>query len=78
VYYTTYKYTLTRDPTLNMKLSVPSDAGKVNASGACAITMTIDGSRKYYFKGVWAATLTTSSGSWGYDFSTYTCFEKKA
>ena len=68
---------LTSDPTKNMKLSVSADSGKVAASGTCAYTMTIDGSRKYNFKGTWTATLTMSSGTFGYDL-VYDCQKSKA
>jgi hypothetical protein len=77
VYYTTYKFTLTSDPTKNMKLVVQADAGKVAASGACAYTMTVDGSKTYKFKGTWTATLTMSGGSFGYNLSYY-CWKSKA
>jgi hypothetical protein len=65
--YVTYKYTLTRDQTINMKLVVGADPGKVTVSGTCAYTMTIDGSKKYFLKGTWQGTLTVASGGWGYD-----------
>ena len=77
VYYSRYVYSLTADPTKNMKLVVSSDAGKVAASGTCAFTFTADGSRKYYFKGTWTATLTTSGSSFGYNL-TYFCTDSKA
>jgi archaellum component FlaF (FlaF/FlaG flagellin family) len=77
VYYTKYVYTLTSDPTKNMKLVVNSDAGKVAASGTCAYTFTVDGSKKYYLKGTWTATLTTSGGSFGYNLI-YDCLKSKA
>ncbi|HXC78140.1 MAG TPA: hypothetical protein VNU19_13930 [Candidatus Acidoferrum sp.] len=77
VFYTRYVYSLTGDPTKNMKLVVSSDVGKVAASGTCAFTFTVDGSKKYYFKGTWTATLTTSGGSFGYDL-TYSCTDSKA
>jgi hypothetical protein len=75
--YTTYVYTLTSDPTKGMRLVVESDAGKVAASGNCAYTLTVNGTRHLYFKGTWTATLTMSGGSFGYDF-TYDCEKAKA
>ncbi|HEY8839093.1 MAG TPA: hypothetical protein VIO80_00325 [Candidatus Dormibacteraeota bacterium] len=77
VYYTTFVLTLTSDPTKNMKLVVSADSGKVAASGSCAYTMTVDGSKKYNLKGSWTATLTDSAGSFGYDLI-YDCEKSKA
>lgn len=77
VFFTRYVLSLTSDPTKNMKLSVSADSGKVTASGTCAYTMTIDGSRKYNFKGTWTATLTMFSGTFGYDL-VYECQKSKA
>ena len=75
--YTKYVLSLTSDPTTNMKLVVGTDAGKVNASGTCAYTMTVDGTRKYYMKGTWTATLTMSGGTFGYNLI-YFCLKAKA
>ena len=75
--YTRYVMTLTSDPTKNIKLVVSADANKVAASGTCNYTMTVDGSRKYYFKGPWNATLTMSNGSFIWDL-TYYCLTSKA
>jgi len=77
VYYTTFVLSLTSDPTKNMKLVVSADSGKVAASGSCAYTMTVDGSKKYNLKGSWTATLTDSAGSFGYDLI-YDCQKSKA
>jgi archaellum component FlaF (FlaF/FlaG flagellin family) len=77
VNYTRYVYTLTSDPTVGMSLVVQSDYGKVSASGVCAYTMTVDGSRHYYFKGPWSGTLTMSAGSFGWDI-TSNCLKGKA
>jgi hypothetical protein len=77
VFYTKYVTTLTSDPTVNMKITIEAIAGKVSASGACAYTMTVDGTRKYKFKGTWSATLTMGGGSFGYDL-TYDCMKSKA
>jgi hypothetical protein len=49
------------DPTTGMKLIVTTDAGKVTASGTCAMTLTVDGNRTYQFTGSWTGTLTFSS-----------------
>jgi len=67
VHYTTYKYTLTRDPTVGMKMTVEAGGGKVTVSGTCAYTMTVSGGRRYLLKGVWHGTLTMSGGAFGYD-----------
>jgi hypothetical protein len=65
--YNTYVYTLTRDETVGMHLAVLVDPGKVAVNGVCEYTMTVDGSRKYFFKGTWKGTLTMSGGKFGYD-----------
>ena len=75
--YTKYVLSLTSDPTTNMKLIVGSQAGKIDATGVCAFTLTVDGTRKYTFKGTWAATLTMSGGSVGYNLN-YNCLKSKA
>jgi hypothetical protein len=67
VHYQTYKYTLTSDPTVGMKMIVEAGAGKVTVNGTCAYTMTINTGAKYRFKGVWHGTLTMSGGKFGYD-----------
>ncbi|HEY8796358.1 MAG TPA: hypothetical protein VIO85_00695, partial [Candidatus Dormibacteraeota bacterium] len=77
VFYTTFVLSLTSDPTKNLKLTVSADPGKVAASGTCAYTMTVDGSKKYNFKGNWTATLTMSGGSFGYNLI-YDCMKSKA
>jgi archaellum component FlaF (FlaF/FlaG flagellin family) len=77
VFFTKYVYTLTRDPTLNMKIAIGAVAEQVTVSGVCAYTMTIDGSRHLYFKGTWDGTLTMGGGSFGYDLF-YDCHKSKA
>lgn len=77
VSYTTYVRTLTSDPTVKMKAVVEASGGKVSTSGTCAFTLTINGSKKYKFKGTWKATLTMSGGSFGYDLF-YDCMKSKA
>jgi len=52
----------TGDPTTNMKLVVTTDAGKVTASGTCAMALTVDGNKTYNFTGDWTATLTYTAG----------------
>jgi len=78
VFYTSYKYTLTKDPTINMKLVVDPAAGKVLVSGTCAYTMTVNGSKPYYLKGTWKGSLTESAGDFsGYDLL-FDCLKSKA
>jgi len=77
VVWTTYRVTLVGDPTSDMKLVVPADAGKVNASGTCTVTVTFDGSSKYNLAGPWTATLTLNGGSFGADL-TSNCWANKA
>jgi hypothetical protein len=55
------------DPTASMKLTVSTDSGKVDASGICGMTLTVDGSKKYNFVGIWAGTLTWSGGAFDSD-----------
>ena len=78
VQYNNFKWTLTRDQTIGMKLVVQPDGGKVLASGACYYTLTVDGSRKYNFKGTWRGMLIMSGGTFGYDFDYIACVSKKA
>jgi len=75
--YTRYVMTLTSDPTKDIKLTVSADVNKVAASGACNFTMTVDGTRKYYFKGPWNGTLTMFNGSFISNV-TYYCLTSKA
>jgi len=65
--YTKYVDTLANDPTADMKLTVESDAGKVSVSGSCAITMTVNGSRRYSFKGTYTGTLTWQGAGFSAD-----------
>jgi hypothetical protein len=65
VYYTTYQIALAGDPTEGMKLDVPTDTGKVNASGTCKATMTINGSRNYSLMGPWTGVLTWAASAFG-------------
>ncbi len=67
VFWTTYRVALVGDPTSDMELIVPPDAGKVNASGTCTITVTFDGTRNYNLAGPWTATLTLDNGQFTAD-----------
>lgn len=55
--YTKYVDTLANDPTADMKLTVESDIGKVSVTGSCAVTMTVNGTRRYSLKGTYSGTL---------------------
>ena len=76
--YTRYVWTLSGDPTKSMKLVVNADAGKLSASGPCGFTLTVNGSRKYVFKGNWTATLTFSYGTFTYTGGGGSCWKSKA
>jgi len=77
VFWTTYRVTLVGDPTADMKLVVPPDPGKVNASGTCTVTVTFDGARNYNLSGPWTATLTLDSGRFTADLAS-DCWANKA
>jgi hypothetical protein len=77
VFWSTYKVTLVGDPTSDMKLVVPTDAGKVNASGTCTVTVTFDGTSNYNLTGPWTATLTLDSGRFTADLAS-NCWANKA
>jgi hypothetical protein len=77
VFWTTYRVTLVGDPTSDMKLVVPPDAGKLNASGTCTVTVTFDGQRNYNLAGSWTATLTLDSGRFVADLAS-DCWANKA
>ncbi len=55
------------DPTTSMKLTASITAGKVDASGTCGMTLTVDGSRTYNFVGVWTGALTWVTGAFNSD-----------
>src|SRR5215472_5638769 len=59
----------TGDPTTNMTLTVTSTTNKITASGACTMTLTVDGSTKYNFKGTWTGTLTWGGGGFSSDIT---------
>jgi len=77
VFWTTYRVTLVGDPTSDMKLVVPSDAGKLNASGTCTVAVTFDGQRNYNLAGPWTAILTLDSGRFVADLAS-DCWANKA
>jgi hypothetical protein len=77
VFWSTYKVTLVGDPTSDMKLVVPTDAGKLNASGTCTVTVTFDGTSNYNLAGPWTATLTLDSGRFIADLAS-DCWANKA
>jgi hypothetical protein len=77
VFWSTYKVTLVGDPTSDMKLVVPTDAGKVNASGTCTITVTFDGTSNYNLAGPWTATLTLATGQFAAELAS-NCWANKA
>jgi hypothetical protein len=77
VYYTKYVWTLTSDPTRDMKLVVSAAADEVTASGSCGFTWTVNGNHPYFFKGTWTATLTAHGDTFTADL-VYGCGDKKA
>jgi hypothetical protein len=77
VFWSTYRVTLVGDPTSDMKLVVATDAGKVNASGTCTVTVTFDDSSNYNLAGPWTAALTLNSGSFSADLAS-NCWANKA
>jgi hypothetical protein len=77
VFWTSYKVTLVGDPTSDMKLVVPPESGKVNASGTCAVTVTFDGTSNYNLAGPWTATLALDSGRFTADLAS-DCWATKA
>ena len=77
VFWTTYTVALVGDPTSDMRLVVPPDAGKVNASGTCTITVTFDGTSNYNLAGPWTATLTLDGGRFTADLAS-NCWASKA
>jgi len=77
VFWTTYNVTLVGDPTSDMKLVVPPESGKMNASGTCTVTVTFDGTSKYNLAGPWTATLALDSGGFTADLAS-NCWANKA
>ena len=57
------------DPTTSMKLVVSTTSGTVDASGTCAMKLTVDGNRTYNFVGDWKGTLTWASGAFDSDIT---------
>ena len=60
--YRSYVFSLVGDPTAGMKLTVEPQPGNVSATGSCAVTMTVNGSRRYNFSGTYTAALTWDGG----------------
>jgi len=77
VFWTTYKVALVGDPTSDMKLVVPPESGKVNASGTCTVTVTFDGTSNYNLAGPWTATLTLDNRQFTADLAS-NCWASKA
>jgi len=77
VFYTTYMVSLVGDPTSDLKLVVPPDAGKLDASGTCTVTVTVNGTQTYHLAGPWTAALTLDAGQFSADVST-NCWANKA
>ena len=61
--YTTYVFKYTGDLTTGMTLVVPKEQGLMYANGTCAVTLTVNGSHTYRFKGTWGANLTWTNGA---------------
>ena len=76
--YRSYVFTFTSDPTADMKLVVADLPGQVTASGMCAVTLTVDGSRTYVFKGTWTADLTWRGSAFGGTHTKSDCEAAKA
>jgi inosine/xanthosine triphosphate pyrophosphatase family protein len=78
IYFTSYTFSLTSDPTAGMKLVIAADGPKMSASGTCRYTLTVDGGKKYYFKGTWKGTLDVTGGVMTfYDLDVRKCLDSK-
>jgi hypothetical protein len=77
VNYTTYKVDLVNDPAADMKLTLLTEPGKVEVSGTCRSTLTVDGSKKYTLKGDLRGTLTWGGSDFGYDLHS-NCVRERA
>jgi hypothetical protein len=75
--YKTYLFTFSRDPTSDIKLVVTGERNKMTATGTCATTLTVEGSRNYAFTGTWSANLTWNSGAFS-ALVTFDCSSAKA
>jgi hypothetical protein len=62
---TGWKIVFTGDPTVGMKLTVTTTTGEVDAAGVCAMTLTVDGNKRYQFTGTWTSVMTVSGFSFG-------------
>jgi hypothetical protein len=61
--YSTWSFAFSSDPTAGMILTVTTEPGKLTASGQCALTMTVDGSKNYNFAGSWTGTVIFKNGT---------------
>lgn len=71
--YTTYLFAFTSDPTASMTITIGKASGDVTAVGSCAVTLTVDGSHKYNFKGTWTAAMTYSGSTFSKTDISYDC-----
>jgi hypothetical protein len=74
--YSTWAFAFTTDPTAGMTLTVTTEPGKLTASGQCALTMTVDGSKNYNFAGNWTGTVIFKSGTFTTNVN-YNCTKVK-
>jgi len=65
--YTTYVFKYSGDLTTGMTLVVPKEQGLMYANGTCVVTLTVNGSHTYRFKGTWGANLTWTNGAFKAD-----------
>jgi len=77
VYFKTYSFAWTVDPTAGMLTSVKSQTGQIAASNTCKVTMTVNGTSKYTFKGTWTADLVYTNGAFSSDVD-YDCWNARA
>ena len=75
--YTSWRTADSGDPTANMVLVITDKPGMATASGACAMTLTVDGTKTYHFTGTWTANLTWIGGAFSADV-TSSCDLKRA
>ncbi|HEX2647659.1 MAG TPA: hypothetical protein VHO95_10555 [Candidatus Dormibacteraeota bacterium] len=60
-------FNFTGDPTTNMTLTITSTTNKLTASGTCTMSLVVDGSATYNFKGTWTGTLMWGGGGFSSD-----------
>jgi hypothetical protein len=75
--YSKYLFAMTGDPTTGMQLTVSADPGKVQVTGSCTTTLTVDGSRQFRLKGTYSGTLTWNIDGFDSDL-TVNCDANKA